>query len=195
MQTQVIRSVDSWLLEVANWHRHEALTWFARLVMTAGHTVRGVAVLGTIALLIVIALRLWRPSIAAVMASFAAGQTADILKDVIGRPRPPASLAIVPAYGFSMPSSVAATTSAAAVAFILAIRWKSGRLQMLCSTVAAIAVVGVGVCMVYLGAHWASDVFAGWVLGSAFGVVAGLVFRERKKDSAPDKPSERVPSA
>lgn len=184
MRAQAIDSVDTWLLETVDHHRNRALTWFARTLMDVGHTVPGVTVCVLLGLTIVIALRLWRPSIAVVIAFLIAGQIADLLKNVIDRPRPPASLAIVPAYGFSMPSSVAAASSAAAIALLITCRWDSPltRRRFTLALVAALAVIGAS--MVYLGAHWASDVVAGWVLGSAIGAGVGFVCRGRTKSRA-----------
>ncbi len=53
---------------------------------------------------------------AAVISLVAAG----VVKSVVGRPRPPADMALVHADGFSMPSTDGAVTAAVAVALFLA---------------------------------------------------------------------------
>lgn len=177
-------SVDRWLLEGMNDHRNVAVTWFSRHLMAIGHTVPGVIACAVIVLLIVAVLKLWRPAFATGIAFVVAGEIAQTLKNLIDRPRPPASLAIVPAYGYSMPSSVAACCSAAALAFFIVVWPSPGR-----RTIAGMALVAaqlvIGFAMIYLGAHWTTDVFAGWILGVVVGLIVGQVFRPTTRVSVP----------
>ena len=71
--------------------------------------------------------------------------------------------------GQSFPSTHASDSAAAAAVFA----WAVPRLSAIGI---AIAVV-VGISRVYLGAHWPTDVMAGWTLGAAVG--AGLVLLAR----------------
>lgn len=71
--------------------------------------------------------------------------------------------------GQSFPSTHATDTAAAVAVF----SWAAPRLTPLGLAV----VVLVGVSRVYLGAHWPTDVLAGWALGAAVG--AAMVFLAR----------------
>ncbi|MET9019658.1 phosphatase PAP2 family protein [Actinopolymorpha sp. NPDC004070] len=102
---------------------------------------------------------------------------ARLLKEFFGRARPPADLALVHITGASMPSTHAALTSAAATAVLVATTWGSTRARRLWTLILAAGCVFVGLCMVYLGGHWPTDVLAGWALGIALGAGAGLLCR------------------
>lgn len=106
------------------------------------------------------------------MSSVVATGVAEWAKEVIGRARPPAGLALVPTDGTAMPSSIGALTAGAAVPLIL---WGLRRADLVGRLLAAVLTAGtvlIGLSMVYLGAHWLSDVLAGWALGGAIGFVA-----------------------
>lgn len=178
MRSNPFDSFDLWLLESLDRHRSGVFDGVAQFLLKLGHTVPGVAILAVIVIATVALLRLWRPALAGLVAFLLAGQVADLLKGVIERPRPPAALAITPAYGYSMPSSVAAATSAAAIALLVAVAWKSARIKRICVWVTGVGLVVVGLAMIYLGAHWASDVLAGWLLGTPIGLAVGLLIRK-----------------
>ena len=95
-----------------------------------------------------------------------------LLKDLFTRARPQPPLALVYARGWTMPSTDAAITAAATAALVAAGRW-SGRLKSVwVSAVATVFCIVVGGSVIYLGAHWLSDVLVGWLLGAAIGIAA-----------------------
>jgi undecaprenyl-diphosphatase len=96
------------------------------------------------------------------------------LKPLAGRARPCQELRDVRAplecgAGKSFPSTHAADSAAAATVFA----WALPRFSALGIAIAAV----VGFSRVYLGEHWPSDVVAGWILGTAIGIL--LVFLTR----------------
>lgn len=158
-------------------HRSEGATAVARGVMWAGTNPVVLGLAAVVITVVVIRFRAWRPLAAAGTSLAAAAAAAAVLKVVFARPRPPADVALVSTGGYSFPSTQGAGTAALAVAILIVIPWRTGTAARAAATALLAAVALVGACMVYLGAHWPTDVLAGWGIGAAIG--AGLAFAAR----------------
>jgi membrane-associated phospholipid phosphatase len=118
----------------------------------------------------------WRPLI--LLAATVSGAVAlyDIVKHLVGRPRPPQAIWIGHFPAAAFPSGHATQT----VAFysVLAIIVGTGRSPRaklaLWSAVVLIALV-VGFSRIYLGAHWLTDVLGGYALGTFWAAVVVIV--------------------
>ena len=172
-------SLDDEIMRFVAAHRTPVLTRLAEAVQTTGDSPQVLALLGVAALAVVLALRAWGVGAAAVLALVAASLAAGVLKAVVQRPRPDAGLALLPVDGWAMPSQHAARTAALSLAVLVAAGWSAAgerRRQALTLAGAVAGVnVAIGAFMVYLGAHWPTDVLAGWALGAGLGWAAGRV--------------------
>jgi len=170
-------SFDNHVMQAVADHRAAWATAVAKATTTAGTTPAVLVGCGLVALVVVVVLRAYRPAFAALLALVIAAVAADVLKHLFGRPRPPMHLALVWVPGEAFPSTHAAATSAIAVAVLVAFPWSSARTAQTAAVIAAVLLGFVGACMVYVGAHWPTDVLAGWVIGGAVGYTVGRSFR------------------
>jgi membrane-associated phospholipid phosphatase len=114
----------------------------------------------------------WRPLVLLGAAIAGAVALYDIVKFLVGRPRPPQSIWIGHFPAAAFPSGHATQT----VAFysVLAIILSAGRSPRvklaLCSAAVLVALV-VGFSRIYLGAHWLTDVLGGYALGAFWAAV------------------------
>jgi undecaprenyl-diphosphatase len=172
-------------------HRTPALNDLTTWVTKTGTSPTVLAVGVTLCLAVVIWRRWYRPGAAAVVAFLVATVAADVLKQVFDRGRPPWRLALIVVDGPAFPSTHAATTSAVVVAVLVCAVWGTRR-HALTAAVLLTLVAFVGACMVYVGAHWVTDVLAGWALGGVIGAVVGWIARpDRRRVIGPVK-SARV---
>ena len=158
--------------------------WLDGVMETASH--RGVL----LALAVVAAIYLWRKSphgiLAMVLFSVAIGAadlvSVRLVKPEAARVRPCAwdPKRVQQRFtGLAFPSGHAAQATAvwgmlAALVAAAATRWST---KVAAWSAAVFIAAVVGISRVYLGAHWPTDVLAGWALGAAVG--AGLVLLAR----------------
>lgn len=119
-----------------------------------------------------------------------------LLKALFDRPRPPASLQLVPASGNGFPSTSAMTALVvgATVWYLFAVRSPesrggSWRAKVRLAFVVVVLVLLVGVGRVYTGAHYPSDVLAGWAFGGMWASVClttAEVFRRSRVSKTGD---------
>ena len=150
-------------------HRVAVFDRFARHMMATGENKVFVAIVALSVVGYVVWSRNWKPVTASVGAAAVAVVVGNVLKVVIQRPRPPWSTSLIAVDGYAMPSTHAMFTAAAAVALLASTRAAGSRWWKPAAVAAVLAVVGIGVVMVYLGAHWPTDVLVGWPLGIACG--------------------------
>ncbi len=92
-------------------------------------------------------------------------------KDIIGRHRPRLSDAVPPfEYSPSFPSghTLNATVIAGIVGYLIWLRRHAIAAKIAALAVPVVIAVTVGLTRILLGAHWFTDVLAGWLLGAAW---------------------------
>ena len=115
--------------------------------------------------------RSWTPVILIVAAGIGSLLMTVAGKDIIHRHRPPLSDAIPPfEYSASFPSghTLNAVVIAGVVAYLLLLRQRTLAARTTTVVLTLIIVVTVGLTRILLGAHWFTDVLAGWLLGAAW---------------------------
>jgi membrane-associated phospholipid phosphatase len=162
-------------------HRSPALTELAHAVHETGDSDPVLALLGLAALAVVVALKVWRVGAAVVLALVGASLATRALKSLVERPRPDGDLALLTVGGWAMPSGHATSTAALSVAVLVAAGWSASGERRAAALALAWGLVAANVViaafMIYLGAHWPTDVLAGWALGAALGFAAGRLLR------------------
>jgi undecaprenyl-diphosphatase len=129
-----------------------------------------------------LALRLWHSAIALALAVVLTQLVVAVLKELVERPRPPANDAVTDAGGFSFPSGHSATSAALfGVLALVAARHLEGGARRAAAALGVALIAAVGVSRILLGAHYPTDVLAGWLTGGtlALGSVALLTWLRR----------------
>jgi membrane-associated phospholipid phosphatase len=162
--------VTGWMVA----HRAEWLTSILRVITWLGSTAVIIPLGVIVGGFFVLRRRRWQPL--ALLAAAVAGAVGlyDIVKPLIGRPRPTSAIWIGHFSGAAFPSGHAAQSVAlyAMLAIVLGAGRSASAKTMLWSVAALVALV-VGGSRIYLGAHWLTDVLGGYALGACW--VAAVV--------------------
>ena len=170
--------VTAWVIA----HRAGWLTSALQVLTWLGSTAFIIPAVLAAGLYFLIRRRTWRPL--ALLGAAVAGAIGlyDIVKPLVGRPRPPAAIWIGHYTGAAFPSGHATQSAAfyAMLAIVLGAGLSARRRAILWSA-AALAVLIVGASRIYLAAHWLTDVLAGYALGATWVaiVVAVLLITSR----------------
>jgi undecaprenyl-diphosphatase len=168
--------VTAWVVA----HRTGWLTGALQVLTWLGSTAVIIPAGLVIGLYFVIWRRDWQPLVLLTAAIAGAVVLYDIGKALVGRPRPPAAIWIGHYTGAAFPSGHATQSVAfyAMLAIVLGAGLSSRRRAVLWGA-AALVVLIVGASRIYLGAHWLTDVLAGYALGACWVaiVVAVLLIR------------------
>ena len=121
---------------------------------------------------------------ALVLAVCVAGASAlnVILKSVFERARPDLWGRLVNEAGFSFPSGHAMASSALGIALVVVL-WNS-RWRWWAFTAATAYILFVGYSRLYLGVHYPTDIFAGWLVSGSWVMAVALIFRSRLGNKA-----------
>jgi membrane-associated phospholipid phosphatase len=127
--------------------------------------------LSPLAALIALAVRRWLGALSILVASCTAVVVAAVIKGLVARPRPTADLVRV--YDTPESYSFPSTTSLFAAVFLGMVGYLIWRPRRRAAIVAfgVLLLLSSGLSRVYVGAHWATDVIGGWLLGGAWLIV------------------------
>jgi undecaprenyl-diphosphatase len=178
---RLFREWDAALKE--SWHEHAQRheTWRnVALVLTSLGSWEAMTILTVVVAIVLIGLRERRQALVWVATIWLNAKCVDGLKQIYDRPRPEFLEPIVLEASRSFPSGHAAGMAAATglLAYLL-IRGTRRLGWVLLGPLFGVALL-VGWTRIYLGAHWLSDVIAGWVFGwgsVAFGMAAAEAWR------------------
>ena len=160
----------------------------------------GISVLGLFALVVIVFLltqRKWLSSLLLALGLAGGVMLSEGLKAVFERERPPMTAQAVDTLNASFPSGHAllSTVFYLSVGVMLTRAFPRRRFKAFVLGVGILLALLVGLTRIYLGAHWASDVFAGWAVGAAWAMALWLVsYAVSRRQRAADAPLQDEPA-
>lgn len=117
----------------------------------------------------------------------------NLIKPLVGRPRPHVGHLAATATGYAFPSGHATQTAAVAVtlAGIAAATTGSWPRKVAIWSAASLACLLIGFARLYLGVHWPTDVLAGYALGALWAAMCSLAIRHPRAEPTEPNIAER----
>ena len=172
-------SWDTSILRLMARHQRPTVHVVVRVVSETG-SVPAVLALLAAALAVLLIARLYREAAFVAAATLLSMAVSGIMKLVIARPRPEVIAQVPGSLSFPSGHTMSATGFAAALAIVFwPTRWRWPAL-----VAAALYAAGIGLTRIYLGAHYPSDVVAGWALAIAVVCLTWLAFACRLEPAA-----------
>ena len=197
------RAFDQMVLDAMRPHPDPADAWGPWWLEEAAADITslgGLSVLGLFAVIAVGFLLIQRKRLSAAL--LAVGLVSGValsegLKGFFERERPPSAYQAVETINASFPSghTLMATIFYLSIGALLARTFHLKRQKAYVLGVAILLAALVGLTRIYLAAHWASDVFAGWSLGAAWAMGLWLAawavgrFQDRRAQGLHDEPA------
>ena len=175
------RHVTGWVVA----HRIDWLTIVIRAVTWLGSTAVIIPLAVIVGVFFMLRRHRWWPMAFLAAAVGGAVGLYDIVKPLVGRPRPPSAIWIGHFSGASFPSGHATQSVAcySALAIILG-AGRSKAAKAVLWSVAAFVMLVVGASRIYLGAHWLTDVLGGYALGASWvAVITTVALVTRQADA------------
>ncbi len=125
--------------------------------------------LGVVAVVVLWFLRKKREAIFLTVALISGEIIKELLKLLFYRQRPDASLALIQESGYSFPSGHAfmSVIFYGMICYFIYQVCKNKWQKIISLIITVVLVFLIGFSRIYLGVHWASDVFTGWFIGGA----------------------------
>jgi undecaprenyl-diphosphatase len=171
-----VDQLDATASATAQRHMTTESTSWAELLASLAST-KTALIVTVVGALVLLARRHWRGAIALGLVFPVTQGLVQLVKVIVERPRPEANSTLAEAGGFSFPSAHSATSVAvyATIAFILIRASRHGHSRIAVASLAAALVLAVGFSRVLLGAHYPTDVLAGWTFGALVASLCWLV--------------------
>ena len=179
--------ITTWDARLNRWFNENASQPLTRAVELFTHLGSGLWLipLAAVAVVLLASRRAWADALLVAMATAGALVLNPLFKEFFSRPRPALHDPDLTLRTFSFPSGHAMGSAAVygALAIVLVRRLRGTVWAPLVVAAAVLVVLLIGASRVYLGAHYPTDVVAGWILGLAWLLVCvlALTIREARR--------------
>jgi membrane-associated phospholipid phosphatase len=129
-------------------------------------------VLAPMTVLVTLVGRRWSAAVFISLAGFTGMLVGEAIKPLAARPRPPADLVRVQetpeSYGFPSSTAFFAVVFLGMVGYLVWLAQPRRPVAIVTLGILLVLLFSSGLSRVYVGAHWATDVLGGWLLGGAW---------------------------